>query len=106
MLEFWEKQRAYALAEEVLIWDEYNRRFPVDMYFREMSTLKAGGPEILADHKRALWEGVTPEEYARLYHRFKWLWTDERIRAATAPGSLRTVCDKKINYLESLVSDV
>jgi len=106
VLEFWEKQREYAETEHVAIWDEYNRRFPLEMYFEDISTLKAGSPEILADSKRALWEGVTPEEYAKLYHRFRWLWTDERIRAATEPGSLRTVCDKKINYLESLVSDV
>ena len=106
VLEFWEKQREYAETERVPIWDEYNRRFPLDMYFEDLMTLKSGSPEILAEHKRTLWEGVTPEEYARLYHRFGWLWTDERIRTAAEPGSLRTVCDKKIKYLKSLVSDV
>ncbi len=106
VLEFWEKQREYAETERVPIWDEYNRRFPLDMYFEDLMTLKSGSPEILAEHKRTLWEGVTPEEYARLYHRFAWLWTDERIRTAAEPGSLRTVCDKKIKYLKSLVSDV
>jgi len=106
VLEFWEKQREFATSEREPLWDEYNRRFPVDMYFRDIDTLEAGDPEILAERKRKYWEGVTPEEYAKLYHRFTWLWTDERIRAATEPGSLRTVCDKKIKYLESLVSDV
>lgn len=106
VLEFWEKQRDYAIAEQVPLWDEYNRRFPVDDYFSDISSLSPGRPDLLEERKRVFWEGVSPEEYARLYHRFTWLWTDERIRAATAPGSLRTVCDKKIKYLQSLVSDV
>jgi hypothetical protein len=106
VLEFWEKQHDYAIKEEVALWDEYNRRFPVDMYFSDISRLEPGSPDILAEHKSALWEGVTPEEYAKLYHRFTWLWTDDRVRAATEPGSLQTVCDKKIKYLQSLVSDV
>jgi hypothetical protein len=106
VLEFWEKQTDYATTDEVALWDEYNLRFPVDMYFSDIATLAAGSPELLAEHKSAFWEGVTPEEYNKLYHRFTWLWTDERIRAAAEPGSLRTVCDKKIKYLKSLVSDV
>lgn len=106
VLEFWEKQRDYAASETVALWDEYNLRFPLDMYFRNLEKLEPGSPELLAEGKSSLWEGVTPEEYSKLYHRFTWLWTDERVRAATEAGSLKTVCDKKIKYLQSLVSDV
>jgi hypothetical protein len=41
----------------------------------------------------------------KLYGKFKWLWSDERIRAARVPGSFSQVCQKKIKYLKSLISD-
>lgn len=105
VLEFWQKQREYAAAEQVPVWEEYNRRFPLDMYFDDISGTEPGAPESFGEKKSQFWEGVTPEEYSRLYNRFKWLWTDERIHAATRPGSLTTICDKKIKYLQSLISN-
>jgi hypothetical protein len=106
VLEFWEKQNEYAKGDGVSVWDEYNRRFPLDMYFADIGSLSIGSAELLAEKKAELWHGVTEDEYNRLYNRFAWLWTDDRITAATVPGSLTTVCHKKIKYLESLVSTV
>lgn len=106
VLEFWEKQWEYARDEDVSIWDEYNRRFPLDMYFTNIDTLRAGSPALLAERKSPFWHGVGDDEFTKLHRRYAWLWTDERIRAAREPGSLRTVCEKKIKYLESLVSGV
>lgn len=106
VLEFWQKQWKYAREERISIWDEYNMRFPLDMYFADFENLEPGSPELLEEKKSGYWEGVSPEEFNKLYHRFAWLWTNERIRAAREPGSLETVCEKKIKYLESLVSGV
>ena len=106
VLEFWEKQREYAEEANLSIWDEYNTRFPLDLYFADREALRPGSPELLAEKKARFWEGLDPEEYERLYHRFKWLWSDERIESATRPGSFHSVCEKKIKYLRSLVSDV
>mgnify|MGYP007065675510 FL=1 len=106
VLEFWQKQCEYAHGENLSIWDEYNTRFPLDMYFADVDSLKPGSPELLAERKAELWEGLDNEEYEKLHNRFRWLWSDERVANATKPGSLKSVCEKKIKYLESLISDV
>ena len=105
VLEFWEKQHATAVAESKSIWDEYSVRFPLDMYLSDPVAGKIGSAEELARRKAQLWEGVSAGEYNTLFARFRWLWTDERIRKAMEPGSLTEVCEKKIKYLKSLTND-
>lgn len=104
VLEYWEKQHDSAVAESWPIWREYNLRFPLDMYLTEPSTGKPGSAEELERRKRTYWDGVSSAEYRSLFNRFRWLWTDERIRQALTAGSFPTVCDKKIKYLRSLAS--
>lgn len=106
VLEFWEKQREFASSGNLCIWDEYNLRFPLDMYFSDFPGRVAGDAAALARNKSDYWEGVSADEYEKLYSRFKWLWTDDRIRHSVSEGSFYAVCDKKIKYLESLISDV
>ena len=60
---------------------------------------------LLKKHKELVWEGISDEEYARLFARFSWLWTPERIHRAQQPGSFARECEKKISYLRSLVSE-
>jgi len=103
ILEFWEKQRNTAMEKNLSLWEEYNARFSLDMYFSDIDTLKPGSPELLKEKKSQSWEGLSPEEYNSLYNRFKWLWSDERIEAAQLAGSFYPVCEKKIKYLESLL---
>ncbi len=105
VLEFWEKQLDYAEEENLSIWDEYNTRFPLDLYFSDRKTLTPGSPTGLRKSKSPFWEGLGDDEYEKLYHRFTWLWSKERLATATQPGSFRSVCEKKIKYLKSLVSD-
>ncbi len=105
VLEFWEKQHESAIAESWSIWDEYNRRFPLDMYLSDSVRGTPGSAENLAKNKALYWEGMHPGEYTSLFARFRWLWTDERIKLALVPGSFAAVCDKKIKYLKSLVAD-
>jgi hypothetical protein len=106
ILEFWEKQLEVGREKQLSIWEEYNARLPLDMYFSDIGTLEEGSPEVLQKKKIGYWKGLSPEEYLRLYTRFRWLWTDERIRASQIPGSFIQVCEKKIKYLKSLIADV
>ena len=105
ILEFWEKQVRAAEQRAMTLWDEYNARFPLDMYFADIASLAEGGPETLASAKASQWEGLEPDEYRKLYAQFKRLWGADRIRAARRPGSLAQVCAKKISYLKSLVAE-
>ncbi len=102
VLEFWEKQRDFAKKETVSLWQEYNARFPLDMYLRDKKETGIGTPELLKERKAPYWKGVSDDEYVRLFKRFTWLWTKERIASSKRPGSLRAVCEKKISYLNSL----
>ena len=106
ILEFWEKQLEVGREKKLSIWEEYNARMPVDMYFANIETLDSGSPEMLQENKSQYWQGLSLEEYRKLYTRFKWLWTDERIRSSRLPGSFIQVCEKKIKYLKSLIADV
>ncbi|MBA7702932.1 hypothetical protein ES703_111710 [subsurface metagenome] len=106
VLEFWEKQLEIAKSKGLLLWDEYSSRFPLDMYFEDIDRLHSGSPELLQENKAGFWAGVNNKEFSKLYRKFKWLWSDERIQAARAPGSLVRVCEKKIKYLKSLIEDV
>jgi hypothetical protein len=103
VLEFWEKQCLLAREEELSVWQEYCARLPLDLYFSDITRLEAGSPRSLTENKRSYWEGVSAREYDKLYAKFKWLWSDERIRSARVPGSFSQVCEKKINYLRSLI---
>jgi hypothetical protein len=105
VLEFWERQLRFAERQGTALWDEYNARFPLDMYFADIASLSAGGPEVLARDKSGLWEGLTPQEYGKLHAQFRRLWGPERVQAARRPGSFAQVCTKKISYLKSLVAD-
>jgi len=105
VLEFWERQHETAVAESRSIWDEYSLRFPLDMYLSDPVTGQVGNAVELARRKAAYWEGISVSEYNSLFARFRWLWTDERIKHAMEAGSFVAVCDKKIKYLKSLVDD-
>jgi hypothetical protein len=98
---FWRRQKAWALENGVSLWDEYNRRFPLDPYFADAALSTPGGPRRLAEVRSSMWSGLTLDDYTRLYQRFRWLWTDERLRMARRPGSFASVCDKKLAYLDS-----
>ncbi len=106
ILEFWEKQLKTAGERQLSIWEEYNARLPLDLYFRDMASLEEGGPAVLRENKERYWQDLSLEEYGTLYARFKWLWTEERIAASRQPGSFARVCEKKIKYLKSLIADV
>ncbi|KPK46182.1 MAG: hypothetical protein AMK74_01055 [Nitrospira bacterium SM23_35] len=105
VLDFWEKQLETAESRNLSIWEEYNARFPLDMYFSDINQLTSGNPEVLGKNKAEFWQGLAKDEYAKLYAKFKWLWSDERIKASRVPGSFSQVCQKKIKYLKSLISD-
>lgn len=103
VLEFWEKQLATAGAEDLSLWDEYNSRFPLDMYFADIGKQKKGSPGLLQEKKSSCWQDLRDSEYSRLYEKFEWLWSDQRVEAARIPGSFAQVCEKKIKYLRSLI---
>ena len=98
-----EKQLATAGAENLSLWDEYNSRFPLDMYFVDIGKQKKGSPGLLQEKKSSYWQGLRVSEYSRLYEKFEWLWSDQRVEAARIPGSFAQVCEKKIKYLRSLI---
>ncbi len=106
VLEFWEKQCRLAEKVKLSVWQEYCARFPLDLYFKDITRFEAGSPKTLTENKRRCWEGVSTQEYKKLYAKFKWLWSDERIQATTVPGSFSQVCEKKIKYLRSLIEGV
>ncbi len=102
VLEFWEKLDAYAKEEHVSLWDEYNARFPLDMYLAiEDGTINFSYTRF-KEQKEKYWKGVPDEEYQRIYNRFNWLWSEDRIKSSMKKGSLKGVCEKKILYLNSL----
>lgn len=103
ILEFWEKQLEIAKIKKISLWDEYNARFPLDMYFSDIRTLKKGSFELLSQNKKKFWDGLSIEEYKNLYNKFQWLWSDERIESSRIEGSFIKVCEKKIKYLQSLI---
>ncbi len=106
ILEFWEKQLDTAKSENLSLWDEYNARFPLNMYFEDFNSLKVGDYRLLAKRKSEYWQGLDDKEYIKLFKKFRWLWTDARTERAVLPGSLVSVCEKKIKYLKSLIEGV
>jgi len=106
ILEFWEKQKKSAIEESLSLWNEYNARFPLDMYLRENSTKPAENYLSLKEAKEEYWHGVSDPEYKQLFDKFRWLWTDDRIERAKAAGSLISTCQKKISYLKSLLEAI
>lgn len=103
IIEFWEKQYETAQNKNLNLWEEYNSRFPLDMYFADIKTCKKGSYEKLISAKQNYWTGITEEEYKKLYEKFLWLWSDSRVTAAQQPGSFIKVCKKKLDYLKSLI---
>lgn len=102
VLEFWEKQDTYAEEENVSLWDEYNARFPLDMYLDVEDGNIHSSYARFKEKKGKYWKGVPDEEYQRIYNRFSWLWSDDRITSSMKKGTLKGVCEKKILYLNSL----
>jgi hypothetical protein len=99
---FWEKQLACAEEEDRSLWEEYNARFPLDHYFKDIQNFKEGSFELLMENKQNYWEGLAEDEYRKLYERFKLLWGSKRISRAKEKGSFAHECRKKIKYLSSL----
>jgi len=95
-----------AIAESRSIWDEYSLRFPLDMYLSDPASGSVGTAAGLARRKATYWKGVSHSECDSLFERFRWLWTDGRIKQAMAPGSFAAVCDKKIKYLKSVAAGI
>lgn len=106
ILEFWEKQEKSAVAKRLSLWDEYNSRFPLDMYISDNSIISAESYLSLKKEKEELWQGVNDLEYKQLFDKFRWLWSDSRIDRAKKDGSLISTCHKKINYLKSLLETI
>ena len=73
------------------------------MYFTESGKQKKGSPGLLQEKKSSYWQGLREGEYSKLYKKFEWLWSDQRVEAARIPGSFAQVCEKKIKYLKSLI---
>jgi len=97
---FWAAQYEWATKEQATLWDEYNRRFPLDPYFQDITTDLVGSPGGLARAKASTWWGLSDDEYLALWRRFRWLWTDERLQQAHRPGSFVTICEKKLQDLD------
>ena len=106
ILEFWEKQAASAEDKNLSLWTEYNSRFPLDMYLNEESNISADSYLTLKKGKEEFWKGLEDHEYKQLFDKFRWLWSDSRIRRAKEAGSLISTCHKKINYLKSLLEGI
>jgi hypothetical protein len=103
IIEFWEKQHKTAIEKELTLWEEYNNRFPLDMYFENINSALKGNFDKLIKNKNDYWTGISEEEYKKLFYKFLWLWSDERIVSAKKPGSFVKVCEKKLDYLKSLI---
>ncbi len=103
ILEFWEKQEKSAEVKNLSLWDEYNSRFPLDMYITDESIISAESYLAFKKRKEEFWQGVNDLEYKQLFDKFRWLWSDSRIERAKKGGSLISTCHKKINYLKSLL---
>jgi hypothetical protein len=67
VLEFWEKQQETAQSNNLTLWEEYNARFPLDMYFSDIDRLALGDAAVLARNKAPFWEGLTMDEYKIKY---------------------------------------
>lgn len=106
ILDFWEKQEKSAEAEDLSLWDEYNARFPLDMYVVSESNSEADSYLWLMKKKDEFWQGVSDTEYKHLFDKFRWLWTDSRIKSSREKGSLTAACNKKISYLKSLIDTI
>ncbi len=98
--EFWKEQYRLACSEDLTLWDEYCRRFPLAHYFKDPEMLELGSPELLAERRSGMWRGLGMGDYAHIFQRFRWLWTDERLASARKPGSFRTICEKKLQDLD------
>jgi hypothetical protein len=106
ILEFWEKQEKSAKNQNLSLWEEYNARFALDMYL-DPETLEPSSTYLgLKNGKEEYWQGVSDLEYKRLFDKFRWLWSDTRIKRAKEKGSLISTCQKKINYLKSLLEAI
>jgi hypothetical protein len=103
ILEFWEKQEKAAIAHNISGWDEYNSRFPLDMYLEAESGLVKDNYLSLKTRKLVFWQGISDIEYKQLFDKFRWLWSDSRIESCKREGSLISICKKKISYLNSLI---
>lgn len=106
ILDFWEKQEKSAEAQDLSSWDEYNARFSLDMYMVPESDSEADSYLWLKKKKEEYWQGVSDTEYKHLFDKFKWLWTDSRIKSSREMGSLIATCNKKISYLKSLIDAI
>ena len=106
ILDFWEKQEKSAVDQNLSLWDEYNARFPLDMYLDMELSIPADTYRGLKERKEEYWHGVSDLEYKRLFDKFRWLWSDSRITRAKEKGSLISTCQKKINYLKSLLEAI
>ncbi len=106
ILEFWEKQEKSAEARNLSLWDEYNARFPLDMYIVPESSSPGDSYLLLKKIKEEYWQGISDDEYKRLFNKFRWLWTDSRIKSSRENGSLTAACNKKISYLKSLIDAI
>ena len=106
ILEFWEKQVKSAEDKNISLWDEYNARFPLDMYLYTNSSELSGNYLTLKKGKEEFWQGVSDHEYKQLFDKFRWLWSVSRISRAEEKGSLISTCNKKINYLKSLLGTI
>ncbi len=103
ILDFWEKQERSAIEQNLSLWNEYNSRFPLDMYL-PLETMKVeDNYNNLKKGKEEFWQGISDLEYKQLFDKFRWLWSDSRISRAKVNGSLAGTCHKKINYLKSLM---
>lgn len=103
IIEFWEKQLNTAQEKNLSLWEEYNKRFPLDMYFNDLSEGIVGDYNSLMENKKNYWVGISEEEYKKLFSKFLWLWSENRIKNAKVPGSFANVCKKKLDYLKSLI---
>ncbi|MDA3941172.1 MAG: hypothetical protein PF693_17990 [Spirochaetia bacterium] len=106
ILEFWEKQEKSAVDQNLSLWNEYNARFPLDMYLMSGTTKPADSFLSLKKRKEEYWRGVNDHEYKQLFDKFRWLWSDSRISRAGEAGSLISTCQKKISYLKSLLEAI
>jgi hypothetical protein len=106
VLEFWEKQVKSAQDKNLSLWAEYNSRFPLDMYLTKGSTITTESYLNLKEGKEEFWQGVSDLEYKQLFDKFRWLWSDSRMKRAKIDGSLVSTCHKKINYLKSLLEAI
>ncbi len=106
ILEFWEKQKKSSEFQDLSLWDEYNARFPLDMYIDFESDVDDESYLPLKKNKEVYWQGVSDTEYSHLFDKFRWLWTDSRIKSSREKGSLMATCNKKISYLKSLIDAI